>query len=863
MIFTTERDVIIHLGIDDAIGDRLIEIRKQRDALLAKSRINLAVNADGIDQARRASARAQAASQSAMKDLSALGGAITSKAITPMAQYQTLMGAALQATRMFGAGAVSALRSASAEFQKQKDLAQFWGTSGYIHGGITSLKSSLSSFLTGGGTGFTSWLQGATSNLNQYRKALAASAAVMVGFAAVAGLSAKHAQNYITSTLDSRLMSRKLTDRQGAEKWVQSAQETDWSAGRASRMSVFQTVLSKNKAIGQQAAQKATEDIEKYFFANQEEMRKLGFASAEDLASRISAPQLVGDDATKFADKFGLGFETLSPIARLARLGTEAKDIDIDKAIAARPDEILTKRLTATTASVGDSVIPVLNTVLGMFLKISDAVGKIPGLGPLIGWGAVLTGAASAGLIVVSMIGTLIPGLRLVLGLTKASTAAHVAETAAKWASTAATTAATAAQWLLNAAMTANPVGIVIVAVAGLIVLLYALEKKFGLASKAWKMFSESSIGKGVFATIEGGKKTLDGLLASLNKVYRTGGAGGVIRLALDAMGNVMPIGIAIKTLLIVLDFIRKLWINSTTLNKLIDKGVSIWSRIMEFLNWLYRLAEGALKWIRDGLGITRSEAKEKMDTAAKKLGVEYAPSGASGAGWYKNAVRQFGSDIDRLDRLMDTYNKTPKGFFEGIPGINELTRAIEALTHAMQHPVAAASAAASSTRGAIANAAELTLEADIAAVDRQLASGLPVTRLSTDMGNPSGVIKVAYNTLAGLWPKMSAGGPITGSGSLIGHGGEEVTPARAIVGAKTTLERINEMFSGISAGGQPININAQVSVPVSIGKVDSNLDIDRLVNRIGNEGADKLLFALRNKMDNGSTRGIGYLRGG
>ena len=415
-IFITERTVTIRLDIVDQIGNRLVEIRKQRDALLAKPNIGLTVNASGMEQARRAAVQAHTANAEAMKDLSALGGALTSKAIPPLAQYQSVLGSALQAGRAMGPALMSSLGRVSAEFQRQRTLAQFWGTSGYMHQGIGALKSSLSSFLSTGGAGFTSWLQNASAHLAQYRTALTVAAAAMVGMAAAAALSAKHTQNYITSTMDSRLMARKLTDKAGAEKWVQSAQQTDWSAGRESRMGVFQTVLSKNPYIGQKGAQKATEDIEKFFFANQEMLQKKGFTSAEGLASAISAPQLTGDDATKFEDIFGLGFSRMSAQARLGRLSGEAEDIDINKAVGMRPDEVLTKRLTATTAAMGDAVIPALNTVLGVFLRISDAVGKIPGLGKAMGWGAVLMGTAAAGLVVVSMIGSLIPGLMTVIG---------------------------------------------------------------------------------------------------------------------------------------------------------------------------------------------------------------------------------------------------------------------------------------------------------------------------------------------------------------------------------------------------------------------------------------------------------------
>ena len=59
-------------------------------------------------------------------------------------------------------------------------------------------------------------------------------------------------------------------------------------------------------------------------------LQKKGIQSAEDLASRVSAPQLSGEDASIFEDIFGLGFNTMTAQARLGRISTEAKDINID-----------------------------------------------------------------------------------------------------------------------------------------------------------------------------------------------------------------------------------------------------------------------------------------------------------------------------------------------------------------------------------------------------------------------------------------------------------------------------------------------------------------------------------------------------
>lgn len=73
----TERTVTIRLGIQDEIGNRLLEIW---NSLLSKSIVSLRVNGDGIDQARKASAQVRAELAAAVKDLGALGGAINFKA---------------------------------------------------------------------------------------------------------------------------------------------------------------------------------------------------------------------------------------------------------------------------------------------------------------------------------------------------------------------------------------------------------------------------------------------------------------------------------------------------------------------------------------------------------------------------------------------------------------------------------------------------------------------------------------------------------------------------------------------------------------------------------------------------------------
>jgi len=990
----TERTVTIKIGTEggDAVASILAKLIKQRNSLQSKSTINLKVNADGIEQARKASEQVRTQSAGAIKDLGALGDAITSKAVAPWAQYQKLMGAALQASRAMGTGTVSALRAVSVEFDRQRTLALFWGTSGYIAIGLQSFKNNMGGFLASSGSGFTNWLKDASANLTQYRTALATSAAVLVGFAAAAGLSSKHAQNYITSTLDSRLMERKLTDKAGAAAWVESAQKTDWSAGRESRMGTFQTVLSKNQYMGQKSAQKATEDIEKFFFANQEMLKKKGYESTEQLASAVSAPVLSSEDASKFEDIFGLGFSTLTPQARLGRISTAApNDEELKKAEAARPNEILTKRLTATTASIGDAVLPVLNQVLGAFLDISDAIGKIPGLGPIIGWGVVLAGAASAGLIVVSMIGSMIPGLQLMYGLLKADTVARYANIAAQYALATATAAgkgtmlaatgataalsaiygvltgsitlSTLATWGLNAAMGAlaaiegivfSPIIVPLLLIAGLIGI---VAYKTGLLSAILKGLAAIKLGD-IFGDLSKGdfgkawKDLTKGFkLPSLSQMWGNLTSGlpdvgklfgniklpdmkGVLKIGLDALIASSPL---LKTILIIVDYLKKLWQAGISLNKIFGLGLTLWENLGKLGNFfrdilqaiidlpgkLYDLIWG--KHAHDTQNALNAQKEEDEKKLGNQIGSDKnapgkdAPVDEKKAYAVKKARELYPSKIaysdedlqgvvnDIMDYLgaqggqdeqhykdklntrypilptepVDVSTKTETGAKIAAQATNNYNQALvktgsqTAAVHAMYNPVEVYSAAI----GGFINWLAGNGESDQASATDENAATAPKSLTVDDLQDDnlyknklSGNQEYGKNIKAFLatgetkienWASLAKGGQIKATGSLIGHGGEEVSPADVTVGGKTTLEKINDIFSGGSIsgqGGQPISISSPITV--NVAKMDGKADVKALVAQLGEEFDDKLLFRIRNKLDNTSTRSIAYMRG-
>ena len=89
-----------------------------------------------------------------------------------------------------------------------------------------------------------------------------------------------------------------------------------------------------------------------------------------------------------------------------------------------------------------------------------------------------------------------------------------------------------------------------------------------------------------------------------------------------------------------------------------------------------------------------------------------------------------------------------------------------------------------------------------------------------------------------------------------------EMNPAQVVAGGKTTLERINEMISGgsMAGGAAPMSVGS-VNVDIHIDKIEKGSYVDGLLAKISDQAADKLLFAMRNKLDNLGQRGIAYQR--
>jgi len=840
-----ERTVTIKLGLEDQIGNRLLEIRKQRDALLGKPNIKLNVDSDGLQQAQRAANQARAASAAATRDMALLGNAISSKAVAPMAQYSALLGAVLLVTQKLGPGLVTALQRSNVEFTRQRDLMRFWGTSGYLSIGIDHFKSNLAGFVSTSGSGFTKWLQNTSAALSQYRTGLVTGAAAMIGVASAAALSSAGAQRYIESVFGTRLMYKKLGEgsvMDSAKAWVQAAQETPWSAGREARMGTFQTLLSKNPYLEQEQGKEMTEGLEKFFFANSEMLKKAGIGSAEALASAVSAQTMSGENAVVFRDTFGLGFETWTPKTRLTAITQEAGKLDMGQVVEERPEQALNFKLSKSLQGLGDVTLGPMTVVLNTLLKIAEAAGKIPHLPQIVGWGIVLTGAAASGAVLLSVLAPLAPVLGAVIGLlSKASLV---------------TKGLAVAQWALNIALRANHIGLAITAVAALVAGLYILEKRFGVVTKAWNALKAG--------------------MSSLGGAFKDAGGMGVLKIAVDTLVASNPM---LKILLFQVDFLKKIWLGGETLNKIMGGAMTIWQQIGQFFSWIGDILTtiqntfgGGVGGVADKvLGGAGAAVQSAVNAAGDFLNPQepaaesnpQEPAAASAHPGTDNAGNPlpFEPDLWYSSKDSGQWHKGSDLIKEWGPRANDARDLYKNAASATNPTKKSSGGSGTVTKTDVAGntySAPAPAKADPSKSYVTYGKNGTFEVHNTETGAVSKGFKTEKEAKDSI-PKMAVGGTIIGSGSIIGHAGEEVSPASAVVGAKTTLERMSEAAEGgrggsITVGGTTININ--------VDRMDSDIDLERALAKAGDEFDRLLMFRLRNPLDSGSLRGIGYLRG-
>ena len=140
--------------------------------------------------------------------------------------------------------------------------------------------------------------------------------------------------------------------------------------------------------------------------------------------------------------------------------------------------EIMKNNFTDLGLTLFDKFQPAIQGAIEALTSLANNTPAIVALTTAIG-ALIAAFAASKILTFATEINNAMLAMKGLEAMTKSQTVALIAQKVAQAASTVATEAATAAQWLLNAAMEANPIGLVVVAVAALTAAIVLLIKKY------------------------------------------------------------------------------------------------------------------------------------------------------------------------------------------------------------------------------------------------------------------------------------------------------------------------------------------------------------------------------------------------
>ena len=233
----------------------------------------------------------------------------------------------------------------------------------------------------------------------------------------------------------------------------------DAIAAEALRMGLVTTTVNSDDLA------RATTKVNIAFDKHNQTLEKYGEGSIEAQKSALAlsdAEARLNSEVEGTNDKLTAQQKTLATQSLIMNATKDAQgDFAKTSDGLANSQRILTAQMKDLQANMGQILLPIVETAVGFFSQFTG----------------VLTANQSVMVIVIG----------IVAGLATAIIAANVAMKIY----TAATKAAAAAQMFFNFVMSANPIALVIIAVAAFVVALFILEKKFGIVSKGFELFSD------------------------------------------------------------------------------------------------------------------------------------------------------------------------------------------------------------------------------------------------------------------------------------------------------------------------------------------------------------------------------------
>ena len=634
---------------------------------------------------------------------------------------------------------------------------------------------------------------------------------------------------------------------------------------------------------------------EKIAYAKQE---SLGGASGGDLmrsATLIKGklrPQAEGDFRVATADVAGTaGYDSLIKTARgrLKLLKKEAETINIKAEMDKRPWAVAQQNIADFQMALGIGIAGPMGKISMLIAGMAKAMKNVPGLAGIVGWAAILLSLAGAASMAISVFSPLGGAIMKVVNSEKLAAIATKVYAATQWivaGSTAALGAifglltgsislSTLATWALNGAMAVldalDPFTYLVAGAAILAGIIGYLVVKSGVLAPIWKDL------KKIWKDITTGK--FEKILPDIGKMIGKIDIGGIFKTIVgkgpEEILGVISTGIT--------QLLR--WV-SYYIAPFISKIHEVVKKIQSILDWLYSMLQGALSWIKSGLGITKSQAKAKMDAEATNKGVTWMANGESGAGWYKNSVRQSGADLTKLNTLKTKYEKAPNGIFDllgiadavakgmsgigdiianaiksafmDIPGMKELAKAIDDLRAWLEKSnIGGQLNSIGSNIGGLLNSigSSITGASTPESLNGQTPAGVSPSGRKA-FKNPNGGYDLMdekgrmYNWQVSEDRKdeylsMASGGVLTRTGWLKAHKGEAIVPAEATRGTGA----IADALGGISTRGGPPNITVQNNNDFSGMKVASDIDIEALMRKIDKRIETVSLTAVKNAL--------------
>jgi hypothetical protein len=748
-----------------------------------------------------------------------------------------------------------------------------------------------------------------TSTVETLKGKLGAITATLTG-GAVAGMAwskAMDAQSITNSIY--RKMERKRINTAELDAFIKAGEGLGYTTS-SQRRDIADAVLSRTSLRGTRA-QDATESIEKLYFQDRAYWNKKGISGSADLAELLTKKTLSRYDKQLLAD---MGIKGSSASSRIRSAEKLSKGLTSEDIGAADPMGALQNRMEEFTKKMGKTLIEPMLRVLVVANRIIDVINKIPGAPNLVALAMVLVSASGAASLMISTLGPLI-------GLMKAQRIVMMANTVAAWAYNAATgttlvttnyttaanlrmaasavyqatatKAAAVAQWLMNTAMTANPIGIVIVALAALAAVLYYVESKTHIFSNALKKLSDSETGKGVKDFFSGLGGRISGTISWVEKLYDKLKATGLTKILAGAMlGPIGLLGVAATSD----DDVReKIWAGMMGLLNwvrtsfpFLSKIHDVMKKVYSIFEWIYSLWQGFWNWIKSAIpGAAKESKRLEMEKQAKREGLAITSSGSIVELDANGNPTKIGAESKASPKLLglQTQYKNLPGFAEGIaeavakgmasvgdtiaakitdalkgifPDLSPLTKALEALQKKINEWLG-------NDKESYGDTPVVETATGKAWEDKSTPGHFRYTftdaegKEHTYDGNADDVEKFLGQRPSGF----ASGATFTRSGRFNAdvHAPEEIIPQAIAAKGPGPIARALEAFYGVAANrngasaaaaNRPVEVHVHSSYDFSGMRVGSAVDIDKLMRDIDKRIANGSVEAVKKAIGQG-----------